>query len=86
LQLTRQVLTRDEALDHSGDTPLFLNVDEGFELHQRREGSESSKNLWMRRRFKGIGFGINANRLVWCGWIYQIRQLTMTIQLGEVLT
>lgn len=69
LQLARQMLARDEAFDHPSDASLFLNVDKRLKLHRRREGSESGENLRMRRRVEGIGFGVDANRLVRRSWV-----------------
>lgn len=67
------MLASDKTFDHSSDTPLLLNVDKGFELHGRREGSKSCKNFWMCRGLEGVGFRIDADGFVGGGGVNQIR-------------
>jgi len=86
LHLAREMLASDETFDHSSDAPLLLDVDKRFKLHRRREGSKSGKYFWMPWGLEGVGFEIDADRLVGRSGINQIRQVTVAVQLGKVLT
>jgi len=81
LQLVCQMLAGDETFDHPSDSSLLLNIDKRFELHRGREGSESSENLWVCWGLEGASNRVDANGFVWCGWVDQIRQVAVAVQL-----
>jgi len=80
------MLACDETFNYSGDTSLLLDIDQRFELHRRREGSESGENLRVCWGLEGICFRIDAHRFIWRSRIDQIRQLGVAMQLRKILT
>ena len=80
------MLASDETFDHPSDPSLLLNIDERFELHRRREGSESGKNLGVCWGLEGTSDRVDTNGFVRRGGIDQIRQVAVAVQLRKVLT